>query len=465
MNAFQNAQRFVLILCVAGPACWARQPNVVLVMTDDQGWYDVGVHGNEAIETPAMDRLCGQGVEFTRFYASPVCTPTRASLLTGRHYHRTGAIDTYRGLDVMDTREVTLGQVFQKAGYRTGLYGKWHLGRYMKYHPIHRGIDDFFGFINRYFDSPELWHDDKRVKTTGYVTDVLTDAAIDFIATNKERPFFCYVPYNAPHSPYLAPDPLVQKYISKGLPLYDAQIYAMITSIDQNVGRLMKTIHDLGLTKDTIFIFMTDNGGVSRHYKAGLRGGKGSVYEGGVRVPLFVRWPGQFPAGAKVDAMAQHVDLFPTLCELLDVPLPDDRIIDGKSLLTLLKEGKGDSPHEYLFHQWNRTAPSPDKSWAARDTRYKLANGELFDLQEDPGEETDIAAQHPEIVKRLRGKFMDWFADVTAGRKYEHVPIEVGRGDENPVENDIEWAAPTGKKHRIRYVHYNRSRIENWTAP
>lgn len=444
------------------------QPNVVLVMTDDQGWFDLGVHGNPHIETPVIDRLASEGVRFTRFYASPVCTPTRAALLTGRYYHRTGAFDTYMGRDTLSADEVTLGQVFHQAGYRTGAFGKWHLGRYMKYHPNHRGFDEFFGFwqygfINRYFDSDELFHNREPVITTGYITDVLTDAAVAFIQANRDRPFFLYLPYNAPHSPYLVPDSLIEKYLAKGLPLREARIYGMITRIDQNLGRLLRAIDEQGLRDNTVVIFMTDNGGVSRYFKAGLRGNKGSVYEGGVRVPFIARWPGRFPAGATVDVLAQHIDVFPTLCGLIGAPLPDDRQIDGKSLLRHLHDGRGPEVRDYLFHQWCRVRPNADENWAVRDVRYKLAGGELYDLQNDPGEQHDVAAELPQIARRLRGAFEEWFDDVTKDQPYDRVPIQVGRDDENPVEIDLTWGVPVGEKVKPTYRHYNRDTIDNWT--
>lgn len=457
-----------LLAITTATAFAAERPNVVFILTDDQGWFDVGAHGNTTIETPVMDRLAKDGVEFTRFYASPVCAPTRAALMTGRHHQRTGVVDTFKGLDVLDAREVTIADVFRKAGYRTGCFGKWHLGRYARYHPNSRGFDEYlgfwqYGFMNRYEDSDELWHNRERILATGYITDVLTDAAIDFVKANHKSPFFLYVPYNAPHSPYVAPDRYIEKYLQKGLPLREARIYGMITCLDENIGRLLKTLDDTGVAQNTIVIFMTDNGGVSGHYKAGLRGRKGTVYEGGVRVPFFVRWPGKFPAGKKIDAMVQHIDVFPTLCELIGADPPVDRVIDGKSLLPLIRSETTASPHQYLFHQWNRGKPNPDESWAAFDGRFKLANGELFDLAEDPGEQRNIAARRPDKTRELREAFLAWFADVTAGRDYTHVPIEVGREDENPVELDVTWADPVGQKVKPDYHGYIRDLVDNWT--
>lgn len=454
----------------AGAAVTRPGPNVLLVISDDQGWFEVGVNGNPHIETPVMDRLAGEGVRFTHFYAAPVCSPTRAGLLTGRQFQRTGAIDTYLGRDTLCAGEITLPQLFSERGYRTGLVGKWHLGRYARYHPTARGFDQFFGFwqygfINRYFDPDELFDNREPVIATGYVTDVLTDRAIDFVRQNRDRPFFLEVAYNAPHAPNDVPDRFIAKYLAKDLPLTDARIYGMITSLDQNLGRLLRAVDDAGLRQETLVIFMSDNGGVSRYYKAGLRGNKASVYEGGIRVPFIVRWPGRFPAGASVDAIAEYVDVFPTLCELIGATVPTDRPIDGASLLPLLRAGGGPSPHARLFRQWTRTRPSPNQNWMARDERYKLANGALFDMRNDPGEEHNIAREYPEKVAQLRSEFERWFADVTTNQRYDRVPIDVGRDDENPVEIDITWAEVAGKKVQPTYRHYNRDTVDSWTEP
>jgi arylsulfatase A-like enzyme len=447
----------------------AARPNVLLIMTDDQGWPELGVHGNPVIETPNLDRLAGEGVRLSRFYCSPVCTPTRAALLTGRYPQRSGAIDTYMGRDTMAADEVTVAEVLRGVGYRTGQFGKWHLGRYARYHPQSRGFDDYFGFwqygfINRYFDSPELFEGRTPVITTGYVTDVLTDRALRFIEENRARPFFCYVPYNAPHAPNLAPDALVAKYLRKGLSLSDAQIYGMIDSVDQNVGRLLAALDRLALRDNTLVLFLTDNGFVSRHYTAGLRGRKGTVFEGGIRVPFLARWPGRIPAGKVVDVPAQHIDVLPTLCEAAGAPLPAGRKLDGVSILGLLRNAGGPAPHRYLFHQWTRVRPSSETNWAVHEGNWKLAEGKLYDLARDPGEEKDLAGEEPERAQTMRRAFLDWFAEVTAGQEYQRVPIEIGREDEDPVEIDLAWADPVGGV-VPRYVHYNRDHTENWSRP
>lgn len=460
----------LLTLLLCGVSAGAeRRPNIVLILTDDQGWPELGVHGNPVLETPNLDRLAREGVRFSRFYASPVCTPTRAALMTGRYPQRTGAIDTYLGRDTLAPDEVTVAEVLRKAGYRTGQFGKWHLGRYARYHPQSRGFDDYFGFwqygfINRYFDSEELFEGRTPVTTAGYVTDVLTDRALRFVEENRERPFFLYLPYNAPHAPNLAPDPVVAKYLRKGVSLTNAQIYGMIDVVDQNVGRLLKKLDDSGLRDDTLVVFMTDNGFVSSHHTAGLRGRKGTVFEGGIRVPFIARWPGRLAAGRVVDTPAQHIDLFPTFCEAAGAPLPAGRKLDGVSILPVLRGATSASPHRYLFHQWSRVRPSPDQNWAVHEGNLKLANGMLFDLAADPGETRDLAPAQPEKAAELRKAFLDWFADVTTGQDYARVPIEIGRPDEDPVEIDLSWAEMQGNV-KAHYRHYNRDHTTDWKAP
>ncbi len=453
-----------------------RRPNILLIVTDDQGYGELRLHGNPDIETPNLDRLAAEGLRMTHFYASPVCTPTRAALMTGRYAQRTGAIDTYLGRDTLAANETTLAQVLGRAGYRTGLIGKWHLGRYMRYHPNERGFDHFFGFwqygfINRYFDSEELWENKQPITTAGYVTDVLTDQAIRFIQGEPARPFFLYLAYNAPHAPRLAPDAAVERCLRRGMPLADAQTYAMVERVDAGVGKLLARLDASGRRDNTLVLFMSDNGGTTRRYAAGLRDLKGTVYEGGIRVPLFARWPARWPSGRVIETPAQHIDLFPTLCQAAEILPAGTLPLDGKSLLPLWSgTGPQDPPHPFLYHQWTRVRPSAEQNWAIHDCRdpgalWKLANGALYNLTDDPGESRDQAAAQPARVALLRRTFLEWFRDVTAGQSYQRVPIEVGREDENPVEIDLTWGEPTGGPLRPEYRHYNRDVLTNWTKP
>ena len=318
------------------------------------------------------------------------------------------------------------------------------------------------------------------------MTDLFTDAAIEFIKNSGERPWFCYVPFNAPHSPFVVGtshdgqqrgDQLINKYLKRGLALREARIYAMIDIIDQNVGRLLKKLSELKLDKNTVVLFMTDNGGVSKHFKAGLKGNKASVYEGGVRVPLFVRWPDHFPAGGRIQAQCSHVDLFPTFCELAGVPLPDDRHFDGKSLVPLLNKGEGTIHQRYVYHTWDRYFPNPDNRWAVSDQRWKLlcqlpkgkqpaqAYWRLYDLENDRGESHNVFDKRPDVVRRLRAEFVRWFDNVTDGVKYEPVPIPIGHPDEPRVEVQASWAWWHGDNIRYVFRGYDWDTIEGWKKP
>ena len=494
---------WIAMLC-ASRSLAADRPNILFILTDDQGWWDVGMRGNPDIETPVLDRLSREGVDFTRFYAAPVCAPTRAGLMTGRYCFRTGLYNTRFGGDTLGISEVTIAQMLKQAGYRTGCFGKWHLGKYAPYQPHNRGFDEFLGHYHGHIDEydypDQIVHNGRPVEARRYVTDLFTDAAIEFIETSADQPWFCYVPFNAPHSPWVVGtshdgqprgDRYLDKYLKRGLKLREARIYSMIEIIDQNVERLLKTLDERQLTEKTVVLFMTDNGGVSKHFKAGLRSNKGSIFEGGVRVPLFVRWPEHFPAGGQVEAQCSHVDLFPTFCELAGVPLPDDRVIDGKSLVPLLTAGQGQTHHEFVYHAWDRYFPNPDYRWAISDQRWKLAcqvprtgpakrvgataapasrtpqktDWQLFDLSQDQSEKNNLIAEHPEIAERLRGEFLRWFGDVTDGVEYQPVPIPVGHPDEPLVEIQPSWAKWHGDNIEYVFRGYDWDTIEGWKEP
>ncbi len=473
----------VLVAILAGAAgsrgIAADRPNLLLVITDDQGYWDTGWSGNEQIDTPTMDRLASEGVAFTQFYVGAVCAPTRAGLMTGRHYLRTGLYNTRFGGDTLGEEEVTVAELLREAGYRTGLFGKWHLGRYAGYRPNDRGFDEFLGHyhghIERYEYADQLVHNGRPVQTRGYVTDLFTDAAVEFIETSGSRPFFCCLAYNAPHSPFVldtshdgqpAGDKLIAKYLQRGLPLREARIYGMVERIDRNLGRLLDRLKELDLANDTVVFFMSDNGGVSRAFKAGLRGGKASVYEGGVRSPLFVRWPKRFPAGATVDAQTSHIDLLPTLCELAGASLPANRVVDGRSLVPLLKSGRGESTQRYVYHTWDRYLPNPDNRWAVSDGRWKLlrqgGKPALFNLHDDPGESRNLAEQYPDTVRELRTEFLRWFEEVTDGQHYAPVAIPVGDPREVEVEIQPSWATLEGDSIEYVFRAYDWDTIEGW---
>ncbi len=443
---------------LAQPAA-ARRPNIVLIMTDDQGYGDLRLHGNDKIDTPVLDRLAGQSVRFERFFVSPLCTPTRASLLSGRYYLRTGAISVTRGLETMRSDEVTIAEVLRAAGYATGCFGKWHLGEHYPNHPNGQGFDEFFGMPTGHWDNcfdPHLDHNGRMVATRGYITDVLTDAAIRFIEAHRGEPFFCYLPYKAPHTPLQVPDAYFDKYKGRGLDDRTAAIYGMVDSVDQNVGRLLAKLDELKLADHTVVFFLSDNGAEGppgSRYNAGMKGMKGSVHEGGARVPLFVRWPGKFPPGRIVPQIAAHIDLLPTIAELCGAKTSLTKPLDGRSLVPLLTgHGAEHWPPRMIFTRmpgWRRMVsyvepvirdlqPLPG---AVRTQRWRMVNlgsgWELYDMAADPGETRDVAAEHPQVVDRLSRAYKAWFADVT------RVPVERPRIEVGHVERPaVELPAP-----------------------
>ncbi|MEM9588000.1 MAG: sulfatase-like hydrolase/transferase [Planctomycetota bacterium] len=470
----------------------ADRPNIVFVMTDDQGYWDTGATGNPHIDTPNMDRVAAEGVQLNRYYAAPVCSPTRAGLMTGRYYLRTGLYNTRFGGDSLGLDEITLPTLLQEAGYRTGMFGKWHLGKYPDYQPQNRGFDEFFGHyhghIERYEFPDQVYHNGVPVEARGYVTDLFTDAAIDFvehIVRRTKQPFFCALTYNAPHSPFLLDtshfgqsegDELIAKYLDRGLPIREARIYGLIERVDSNLGRLLKKLSDLGIADDTLLVFTSDNGGVSRFFNAGMNGRKASVYEGGVRAPCFVRWPKRIPRGKVIEAQTSHVDWLPTFCELAGIQVPDGRPIDGLSLVKLLTDGEGDEHHRFVYHTWDRYTPNAERRWSISEQRWKLlcqlaaedppsrSRWRLFDLHSDPGEKANLARQHPEIVDRLRQEFVTWFDEVTEGQDYRPIRIPVG-GDGVATELSPSWATWNGNHVSYQFDGYDWDTIEGWKSP
>ncbi|MEZ5354665.1 MAG: arylsulfatase [Bryobacteraceae bacterium] len=415
-----------------------KRPNVILIMSDDQGYGDLSLHGNKELSTPHLDRLAGEGAEFTRFYVSPVCAPTRSSLLTGRYNVRCGVHGVTTGKETMPVDEVTVAETFRGAGYRTALIGKWHLGEAYPNVPHAQGFDHYIGFRtghwNNYFDTT-LERNGKPYPTKGYIADALTGEAEAFVAQNRRNPFFLYLSYNTPHSPFQAPDRYWKKFDAKGMPREKAAVYGMIENLDDNIGRLTARLEGLGLAGETIVVFLTDNGPAGERYNAGLRGRKGSVYEGGVRVPFFLRWPGHVRPGRKVDTIAAHIDVYPTLADLCGVARAEGRAIDGRSLRPLLEDDKAGWPDRPLFtHRELVDKESAAYPGAIRTQRYNLVNGkELYDMEADPGESKDVAAEHPEAVRELRGRYEDWFQTAIAERGFHRLPIPVGHPEENPV--------------------------------
>jgi arylsulfatase A-like enzyme len=432
------------------------RPNVVLIITDDQGYGDLGCHGNDRIRTPNLDRLARESVEFTQFHVCPVCSPTRASLMTGRYNYRTGVVDTYLGRSMMYPDEVTIAELFGAAGYHTGIFGKWHLGDNYPLRSIDQGFEESLvhkgGGIgqpsdppgNAYFD-PVLQHNGRTEKYRGYCTDIFTIAAIEFIQSSRSRPFFVYLSTNAPHTPLQIDEAYVAPYRAMRLDESTARVYGMVANIDENVGRLLEKLSELHLEEETIIIFLTDNGPQQDRYNCGMRGRKGSVYEGGIRVPFFMRWPGTLKGGKRADQIAAHIDVLPTLLDACGIPMPGELSVDGISLLPLLRGDGVKWPDRTLYFQWHRgDEPELYRACAARSEAYKLVNGkELYDMLDDPAEKSDIAAQHPDVVERMRRGYEEWFRDVSATRGYDPPRIYLGTRFENPVIlTPQDWRGP-----------------------
>jgi len=433
-----------------------QSPNVLLIMTDDQGWGDVHSHGNDKIDTPVQDKLAADGARFNRFYVSPVCAPTRASLLTGRYHLRTGTSWVTHTLETMRPEEVTLAELLKQNGYTTGCFGKWHNGAHYPSHPNGQGFDEFFGFCGghlvNYFD-PKLEHNGRPVQAKGYITDILTDKAIEFMETNKDRPFFCYVPYNAPHSPFQVPDRYFEKYKKRGFDNKNACIYGMIENIDDNLGRLLRKLDELKLAEKTMVIFLTDNGPNGQRYNGHMKGAKGSAHEGGVRVPLFIRWPGHINAGTKVQQLSAHIDLLPTIVELCGLPESKTLPLDGISLVPLLKGKIAAWPQRTLFTIHTIRGDVSQALTGVRTPRYRLVkerkDWELYDMISDPNQTTDIAGDNPAVVDKLRKTYEEWIQNVTA-KGIDRRPIPVGY----PEWPTVEMPAPDCYIHgNIKFAH------------
>ncbi len=431
---------FVFLVGVAS-STHAAPPNILLILTDDQGWGDLGVHGNDVIQTPNLDALAQSGTRFQHFYVSPVCAPTRASLLTGRHHLRTNVTGVTDGREVMRAEEVTLAETLKAAGYATGCFGKWHNGGHFPHDPNGQGFEEFFGFSaghwNNYFDT-HYEHNGQRVQVAGYINDVVTDQAIAFMTTNQDKPFLCYVPYNTPHSPFQVPDKYFDKYKALGLDDTLACVYGMCENLDDNVGRMVETLETLGLRDNTLILYLGDNGPNSKRYVGGLRGHKGTVHEGGVRNMLLMNGPGMIPRGQVVEALTQHIDLMPTLLAYAGLGTPDGVQLDGRNLRPLIEDPARAWTERDVFSHWRARA-------ALRTADYRLTlQGEqasLYDLRVDPGETVDIASLKPLVFDALKARYDAWYADVSADLTPEPLPIPVGYA-ERPI---VELLAPEGK--------------------
>lgn len=443
---------------IAAPAAPApARPNVLLILTDDQGYGDFSIHGNPHVRTPNIDALGRSGVRFDRFFVNSFCSPTRAALLTGRWPLRTGVHGVTHNRETMRAEEVTIAEALRGAGYRTACIGKWHNGEQFPSHPQGQGFEEFFGFTgghwNNYVDT-ELLRGTRLERTKGFITDVLTDEAIRFIGRSDAKPFFCYLAYNAPHSPFQVPDRYFDRFKAAGFADDVAAFWGMCENLDDNVGRLLARLDELGLSRNTIVLFLTDNGGTAgvKIYNAGMRGGKTSVHEGGSRVPLFLRWPAAGWTPHVVAPIVSHIDLYPTLLDLCGVAAPAGPKVDGVTLRPLLEGREEGWPERTLFTH-NPIDETNRYPGAVRTQRYRLvreikgkAGGsgakaadatasawQLYDMVADPGQSNDIAATEPSRVAELGARYDAWFADISRDG-LRRMPIPVGHDEQNPVE-------------------------------
>lgn len=480
-----KANKLILVLIVLlnlvsgfSKALENEHPNVIIIITDDQGYGDLGITGNPHVKTPVIDNFTRESVRFNQFYVSPVCAPTRSSLMTGRYSLRTGVRDTYNGGAIMATEEVTIAEMLKHSGYKTGMFGKWHLGDNYPSRPGDQGFDeslihlsggmgqpgDFTTFFKRdssYFD-PVLWFNGEQKAFKGYCSNIFADEAINFIEKNYEKPFFCYLSFNAPHTPLQVPEEYYNKYkdidpaagFNDNLPFpqmsekdkEDARkVYAMVSNIDDNIGKLLQKLVQLGIAENTLVVFMTDNGPQQPRYVAGMRGRKGSVFRGGVRVPFYWRLPAAFQGNKEIESVTAHIDILPTIAELCNAELPADRIIDGKSFMPILRgEAKNEFGDRSLFFYWTRRYPELYTNVALQKGPYKLVGNtdygspvedfELFNILDDEFEQQNILSSNRDMAIEMKTDLDRMLYELTDAPNLKNPPgIIIGSEQENPV--------------------------------
>jgi len=421
MKAVLSAALLVLLAAfIAGPVA-GQPPNIMVLLADDAGWGDYSFNGNQQVSTPHIDSIARQGAVLDRFYVCPVCAPTRAEFLTGRYHLRGGVVGVSTGKERLDLDETTIADVFRAAGYVTGAFGKWHNGSQWPYHPMARGFDEYYGHTSghwgEYFN-PELELAGKMIRERGYIVGLCTDRAIDFIDRNQQRPFFCYVPFTTPHTPWAVPaddwERFKDKPITQLATVADAEkldetrcALAMVENQDHNVGRLLQALDDRGLSDNTIVVYFSDNGPNTMRFNGGMKGKKGTTDEGGVRVPGFIRWPEKIAAGSKVRYISGAIDLLPTLTSLAGISRVGNQPLDGLDLSPLLlsrrqPEQKVDWPQRMIFSSWAGKT-------SVRTERFRLdAQGRLFDMLDDPAQTRDVSGQQADVAQELLAAVEAW---------------------------------------------------------
>ena len=459
----------LLILFISCTKQVEQKPNIILIITDDQGYGDIGYNGNPHIKTPNLDLLATNSMRFNNFYVSPVCAPTRSSLLTGRYSLRTGVTDTYNGGAMMSNDEITLAEILKENNYQTGIFGKWHLGDNYPFRPTDQGfheslihlsggigqVGDFTNYYkgNRSYFDPILWHNNEQKKYEGYCSDIFTDEAIKFIEENKSNQFFCYLSFNAPHTPLQVPDKYYDLYknvdpsvISESEKIsmteknvLDAKrIYGMVTNIDDNVGKLVSKLKELNIDQNTILIFMTDNGPQQFRYVSNLRGLKSSVYNGGIKVPFYLSYPKIHDAGLDIDNFSAHIDVLPSLLDLCDIETPKNIKIDGKNFLNKSREERS------FFSYWTRKSPELYQNMSLNKGNYKLVGNtnydspierfELFDIDNDPYEMENLIENKKELAIQMKLEMDNIYNELINSKNIKNKPrIIIGSEFENPT--------------------------------
>jgi len=451
----------------------AQKPNIVVVLTDDQGWGDLSLNGNKNLSTPAIDSLAKDGAMFERFYVCPVCSPTRAEFLTGRYHVRGGVYSTSAGGERLDLDELTIGDTFKAGGYATGAFGKWHNGMQYPYHPNGRGFEEFYGFCSGhwgdYFSRP-LDHNGKIVQGKGFCIDDFTDKAMDFMeaSVKQDKPFFAYLPYNTPHSPMQVPDRFWEKFKDFDLKMHNRDpkredirhiraALAMCENIDWNVGRILKKLETLKVADNTIVIYFCDNGPNGTRWNGNMKGRKGSTDEGGVRSPMLIRWPDRIEPGTVVNRNGAAIDLLPTLAEMADIDVVNQHKLDGRSLrAAILGTEKARKDTRLIFSFWKGRL-------SVKSGKFRMdQKGKLFDLESDPGQYKDISKKMPKLTKQLQAAMAGFKKNDAAGYDQDERPFVIGhpgyRYTQIPAR-DASWTGGIKRSNKFPNCSY----LSNWT--
>ncbi|MFT7000324.1 MAG: arylsulfatase A-like enzyme [Spirosomataceae bacterium] len=444
-NSMFRITLFLLIGTLSLNSCKkeeTQRPNVVLILTDDQGWGDLSLHKNPYVQTPNLDKMAAAGASFERYYVSPLCAPTRASLLTGKYHLRTGVTSVTGGYERMRSEETTIAEAFKANGYATGAFGKWHNGEHFPEDPIGQGFEEFYGFCaghwNNYFDSP-VQSQFEMIESEGYLPDVLTTKAIEFIDKNKEESFFCYLPLNIPHSPHQIADKYFDKYKAMGLDDELSSIYGMVENIDDNVGRVLKYLEESGLSENTIVLFMSDNGPNGQRFNGNMKGIKGHVDEGGVRSPLFVNWKNTISENFVISDLAAHIDIFPTLIELCNLNVEKRPDFDGISIADLLTQKQKSLPEREIYSIRSFDGTSQPYPASVRTPQFRWVTekdgNRLYNMVSDPEQKQDIIDEFPELNRQFFDKFNAWYKRATADLSEDsRIAVPIGYDEVNRVE-------------------------------